>query len=238
MKTTSETFPDSVTAFLRAGPMRLSEWSVQRPAHLVVFCIVVIVLGAGSYGATMGSWRDPLQAFYTGIKLPLAILITTAGNGLLNGMFAPLLGLNVSFRNSLMAVLVSFAITSIVLGALSPVSLFLVWNTPPLVTATQLASPQYGLLQLSLALFVAMAGIVGNLRLFPLLRHWAGNAAVARNVLLAWLAGNLLLGSQVCWVMRPFIWDPSRPVEFIGREYFHGSFFETIFQAGLRLIAS
>jgi hypothetical protein len=236
MKAPSDTFPKSVAGFLRAGPLRLNEWSVQRPSQLVIFCLVVIVLGAGSYGATMGGWRDSLQALYTGIKLPLAILITTAGNGLLNGMLAPLLGLNVSFRRSLVAVLVSFAITSIVLGALSPVSLFLVWNTPPLVGATRLSSPEYGMLQLSLALFVAIAGIIGNLQLLPLLRHWAGSAAVARNVLLAWLAGNLLLGSQVCWVMRPFIWDPSRPVEFIGREYFHGSFLETVWQAVWRLI--
>jgi len=80
----------------------------------------------------MGSWRDPLQAVYTGIKLPLVMLLTTAGNGLLNGMLAPLLGLNLTFRQSFAAVLISFAVTSIVLGALSPVALFIVYNTPPL----------------------------------------------------------------------------------------------------------
>lgn len=215
----------SVSGFLRASPLHLAEWTVRQQSRLIVFCVVVIVLGAGSHGATIGAWRDPLQALYTGIKLPLAILLTTLGNGLLNGMLAPLLGLNVSFRDSLVAVLVSFAIASIVLGALSPVSLFLVWNTPPLVPGTSLASPQYGFLQLSLALFVALAGIIGNVRVLPLLRHWSNNAVAAQNVLIAWLLGNLLLGSQICWVMRPFIWDPSRPVEFIGREYFHGSFF-------------
>jgi hypothetical protein len=43
--------------------------------------------------------------------------------------------------------------------------------------------------------------------------------------------GELVLGSQICWVLRPFIRDPTRPVEFIGREYFHGLFFETVFEA-------
>jgi hypothetical protein len=234
--TITAAIPSSVAAFMRAGPENLDEWVRRGQSQFIAFCVAVIVLGAGSYGATVGSWRDPLQAVYTGIKLPLAILLTTAGNGLLNGMLAPLLGLNVSFRHSFSAVLVSFAVASIVLGALSPVSLFLVWNTPPLARGTKLVSPEYGCLQLSLALFVALAGVIGNLRVLPLLQRWAGNTKVARNVLLAWLAGNLLLGSQICWVMRPFIWDPARPVEFIGREYFHGSFFETVFQAVLRLM--
>ena len=233
---TAAAVPKSFDAFLRAGPEGLHEWVIRRQMALVVFCLVAIVFGAGSYGAVVGSWRDPMQALYTGLKLPLVILLTTLGNGLLNGMLAPLLGLNVTFRQSLAAVLVSFAITAIVLGALSPVALFIVWNTPPLTAGTTLVSPEYSLLQLTLALFVALAGVLGNVRLLPLLRHWARNATIARKVLFAWLAGNLLLGSQICWVLRPFIWDSKRPVEFIGPEGFHGSFFETVFQAGWRLI--
>ena len=100
-----------------------------RQGNVAVFCVVAIAIGAGSYGAAMGWWRDPLQALYTGIKLPLVILLTALGNGLLNGMLAPLLGLNVTFRQSLAVVLMSFALAAIVLGALSPVALFIVWNT-------------------------------------------------------------------------------------------------------------
>lgn len=228
--------PKSVDSFLRAGPESFHEWVTRRQGALLAFCVVSIITGAGSYGAVMGSWRDSLQAFYTGVKLPLVILLTTLGNGLLNGMLAPLLGLNATFRQSLAAVLVSFAIAAIVLGALSPVALFIVWNTPPLTAGTRLTSPEYGFLQLMLTVFVALAGIVGNVRLLPLLRYWAQDLTIARNVLVAWLAGNLLLGSQICWVLRPFIWDSKRPVEFIGPEGFHGSFFETIFKAIWRLM--
>jgi len=209
-----------------------------RQGRLVGFCVAAIVIGAGSYGAVMGCWRDPLQALYTGIKLPLVILLTTLGNGLLNGMLAPLLGLNVTFRQSLAVALMSFAVTALVLGALSPIALFIVWNTPPLVAGTNISSPEYALLQLTLAVFVALAGVMGNVRLVPLLRQWTGSAAVARNVLLAWLAGNLFLGSQICWVLRPFIWEPNRPVAFIGHDCFQGSFFETVFEAVRRLLLS
>jgi hypothetical protein len=228
--------PDVVGRFLRAEPVRIHGWILGRVAGLSAFCVVAIVIGAGFYGAAIGSWREPLQALYTGIKLPLAILLTTLGNGLLNGMLAPLLGLNVTLRQSLALVLFGFAVTALILGALSPVALFLVWNTPPLSAATRLTSPEYGLLQLTLAFFVGIAGFTGCARLWPLLCEWAGNWRTGGKVFCAWLATNLLLGSQICWVLRPFIWDPAGPVRFIGREYLRGSFFETVFEALRRLI--
>jgi hypothetical protein len=230
--------PGSVGDFLRAGPERLHDWVRERPSRLIAFCVAAIVIGAGTYGAAIGSWREPLQALYTGIKLPLAILLTTLGNGLLNGMLAPLLGLNVTFRQSLVMVLFSFALTSVILGALSPVALFVVWNTPALSAATRLASPEYGFMQLVIAGFMAIAGVVGNVRLLPLLSQWTRSATVARKVLFAWLAGNLFLGSQICWVLRPFIWDPAGRVEFIGQQYFRGSFYETVLEAAYRLLFS
>jgi hypothetical protein len=227
--------PKSIGAFLRAEPEDLRDWMVRRQGNMVAYCLAAIVIGAGSYGAVMGWWRDPLQALYTGIKLPLVILLTTLGNGLLNGMLAPLLGLNVTFRQAFASVLLSFAVTAMVLGALSPVALFIVWNTPPLTAGTRLTSPEYGFLQLTLTVCVAIAGVTGNLRLLPMLRRWTDSRATARNVLLAWLVVNLFLGSQISWVLRPFIWDVNRPVEFIGPGSFQGSFFETVFNAIGRL---
>jgi hypothetical protein len=59
----------------------------------------------------------------------------------------------------------------------------------------------------------------------------SGNKAVTRNVLLVWLVGNLFLGSQICWVLRPFIGRPDMPVEFLGAHPFEGSLYETVFNA-------
>lgn len=201
-----------------------------------MFSVAAIVIGAGLFGAVIGSWSGPLQSVYSAIKLPLVILLTTLGNGLLNGMLAPLLGLNVSFRQSLAAVLVSFALASIVLAALSPVAGFVIWNTPAVSSTTRITSAEYAFMQLTLATFIAGAGVIGNVRLLPLLSQWTRNATVARNVLLAWLAGNLFLGSQICWVLRPFIWEPSGKTQFVGAQYFHGSFYETVFEAIQRLL--
>jgi hypothetical protein len=226
---------ESVDAFLRSDAEGLHAWVTRSRSRLVWFSIAAIVVGSGLYGAVVGSWRDSWQALHNGIKLPLVILLTALGNGLLNGMLASLLGLNLGFRQSLVLVLISFAMASLILGALSPVALFLVWNTPPLGASTGFASLEYGFLQLTLAVFIASAGILGNLRLLPLLRRWTNKPAVARKVLFAWLAGNLFLGSQLAWILRPFIGAPNLPVEFLRATVFHGNFYETIFNAARRL---
>src|SRR4051794_20690586 len=109
---------NTIPIFLGADEGALRDWITRNPLRLAGFCLVAIIAGAGIYGAVMGCWREPLQGLYTGIKLPLVILLTTAGNGLLNGMLAPLLGLNVSFRQSMVIVLMTFAVAALILGAL------------------------------------------------------------------------------------------------------------------------
>ncbi|HMJ65911.1 MAG TPA: hypothetical protein VK615_11225, partial [Candidatus Binatia bacterium] len=79
---------------LRGEPKSL-HWGIEEVrARQVVFYLSIIVVGAGCFGAAMGCWRAPLQAAYTALKLPLAILLTTLGNALLNSLLGPLFGLN------------------------------------------------------------------------------------------------------------------------------------------------
>jgi hypothetical protein len=124
----------------------------------------------------------------------------------------------------------TFATASVILGALSPVALFVVWNTPPLGDATQLSSPEYGLMQLTLGVFIACAGVAGNQHVVPLLSQWTKNAAVARKVLLTWLAGNLFLGSQIVGCSRSFGIPRARHA-FSGASIF-AEVFETMFGGG------
>jgi hypothetical protein len=222
---------------LRGEVAPISERAEKWDAGRSVVCIMVIVVGAGLYGAAMGFWRAPLQALYVAIKFPLIILLTTLGNALLNAMLAPLLGLNISLRQSLLAVLFSFTIASAILGAFAPLVAFLVWNSPPLPPSG--AGPSlgtYNFIQLTHVAMIAFAGVAGNLRLAQLLRQLGGSAAVARRVLLAWLAGNLFLGSQLCWILRPFIGAPGLPVEFLRATALQGNFYESVFHALLRLL--
>src|SRR3954471_23494484 len=91
-------------ALLRGDLPVLVDWTHRWTAGRVASCIVTIFIGCGVFGAAIGSWHSPLQAFYSGVKLPLVLLLTAVGNALLNGMLAPLLGLNISFRQSLLAI--------------------------------------------------------------------------------------------------------------------------------------
>jgi hypothetical protein len=196
----------------------------------------VILAGAGSYGAAMGYWRAPLQGLFVAIKFPLIILLTTFGNALLNAMLAPLLGLNISFRQSCAAILMSFTIASAILGSFSPLAAFVVWNAPPMNADLQISGGTYSLIQLTHVAVIAFAGIVANLRLIQLLDHLSGSRVIARRVLFAWLAGNLFLGSQLSWLLRPFIGSPNLPVEFLRAAAFKGNFYESVFYSLLRVL--
>jgi len=226
-----------VTVLLRGEAAPVSAWTEELSIRRLAVCLAVIMGGAGLYGAAMGYWRAPQQGLYVAIKFPLIILLTTFGNTLLNAMLAPLLGLNISFRQSFLAVLFSFTIVSAILGSFSPLTAFLVWNTPSLsASAAQLSTGTYSFIQLTHVGVIAFAGLTANLRLAQLLKHLSGNAKVARRVLLAWLAGNLFFGSQLTWILRPFIGAPDLPVEFVRATAFKGNFYETVFNALLHLL--
>jgi hypothetical protein len=220
---------------LRGEPVALRPWTDQWEGRRILFCMVAILIGAGLYGGAMGYWRSPQQAWFVAVKFPLIILLTTVGNSLLNAMLAPLLGLNLSLRQSFMAILMSFVIASAILGSFSPLVAFLVWNAPPMAAGGGSVQQAYFVIQLTHVAVIAFAGITANLRLVRLLRHFSGGAGVARRVLLAWLAGNLFLGSQLSWILRPFIGSPGLPVEFLRPNALHGNFYETILYSVLQL---
>ena len=227
---TSSSAGHDFSALLRGETQTISVWSEHWSARRFAVQIGIIVLGAGLYGAAMGWWRDPQQALFVAIKFPLIILLTTLGNALINGMLAPLLGLNIPFRQSFFAVVMSFAITSAIFGAFSPLIAFLVWNTPSLMSGAAGAAT-YNFILLAHVLVIALAGTVGNLRLYQLLLKLSGSRDVACRVLVAWLAGNLFLGSQLSWILRPFIGSPDLPVQFLREKAFHGNFYEAVFHA-------
>ena len=49
--------------------------------------------------------------------------------------------------------------------------------------------------------------------------------------LLSWLGGNLLLGSQISWILRPFIGSPGLPVQFLRADPLRGNFFEAVWNS-------
>lgn len=196
----------------------------------------MIVIGSASYGAAIGLWRAPLQAFYTALKFPLLILLTSVGNALLNGMLAPLFGLNIGFRQSFFAIVMSFTIATAILGAFSPLAMFLVWNTPSIAQRANTFS-SHSIILLTHVTVIAFAGIVANLRLLQLLQHLSGDKKIGWKILLGWLAGNLFLGSQLSWILRPFVGSPGLPVQFLRDDALSGNFYEAVFHALRNLLS-
>ena len=226
--------PAEIATLLRGETETISAWSECWSAQRFALHIAVIVLGAGLYGAAMGWWRDPQQALYVAIKFPLIILLTTMGNALINAMLAPLLGLNIPFCQSFSAILMSFTVAAAILGAFSPVLAFMIWNAPPM-SPQAVSGATYSLIKLANVAVIAFAGTTGNVRLFQTLARLGGNRAVTFRVLVAWLAGNLFLGSQLSWILRPFIGSPNLPVEFFRATALHGNFYENIFHSLMQI---
>jgi len=157
---------------------------------------------------------------------------------LLNGLLAPLLGVDLRVRESLLAILASFTIAAAILGALSPIVGFLVWNAPPFSQGSRSMTATFSLIQVIAVAMIAFAGIAANLRLLDGLRRIGGTDSAARKVVFAWLAGNLFFGSQLCWILRPFFGSPHLPVEFLRPNAFEGNFYETVFNAVWTLLFS
>lgn len=225
--------PRQLPVLLRGEVAPVRSWVTEGSPVRGTLCVAVILVGAGLYGAAIGLWRSGEQALFTAIKFPLILLLTTAGNALLNGVLAPLLGVNLTLRQASVAILFSFTIAASILAAFAPLVLFLVWNVPPLTSPT--VRDTYAVIQLSQVGLIAFAGVVANVRLLQFLRELAGSRPVALRLLIAWLAGNLLLGTQLTWIARPFFGSPNLPVEFFRDDALRGNFFESVFYNARRL---
>ncbi len=213
------TFFPALNQLCQARPQQLAIWLAPEQ-HKFWFSLLLICIGGMLYGSAIGILRSPLQAIYVAFKFPLLLLLTALGNALINGMLAQLLGAPIRFRQSLLAVLMSFALLAVILGALAPLSWFFAYALPA----------DYDLHLFSHTLMVGFAGVIANLRLYHLLGHICSKAQQALQILLAWLAINLFLGAQISWNLRPFIGTPDLPVHFLRDDPFNGSFFERILE--------
>src|SRR5947209_15358419 len=164
-----------MSVLLGGDPAALKDWAACWEKSRVIGYALVIFAGAGLYGAAMGNWRSPVQAGYNLLKFPLVILATALGNALINGMLAPLLGLNLRFRQSLMLVLMSFTIAAAILGSFAPIVFFIIWNTPSLAGQTVISTATYNFVSLTQVVIIAFAGMAANMLLLQLLQALGGS---------------------------------------------------------------
>jgi hypothetical protein len=206
-----------------------ADWLGQPSAKRVLTVALIACAGLMLYGFTVGFWRSPLMAVYVAIKLPLLIALTLLCNGLLNGLLGMLLGSGLGFRQSLFALLSSFALAALILGSLAPVTLMLAWNAPP--PDSPGAVTAHAAYLLTHTFLIAFAGTTANLHLHRVLRAKAPSRGAATVTLFAWLAGNAFLGAQFSWILRPFFGSPSLQVQFLRPDPMHGTFYEAVWRS-------
>lgn len=224
---------EDLKALLRGNAEQIARFKAPTIGSFADYC-AIILLGSALYGATLGIWRAPLQAFYTAIKFPLLIFLTCAGNAAVNGMLAQLLGSGLTFKQTTLAISMSFALAAVILAGFSPITLFIWFNAPPLGSTNEILG--HSTMLLSHVCAIAFAGVMANQRLFGLLCRISGNMAIARTVLFSWLAGNLFLGAQLAWNLRPFIGSPTLAVQFLRDDPLRGNFYEAVWRAFRHLV--
>ena len=208
------------------GSLERHDWGALWRASLVT------AVGFALYGFTAGFWRSPLMGVFVAVKMPMLIALTLGFNSLLNGMLGVLLGSGLGLRGSLHALLSAFAISGLILGSLSPVTMFLAMSLPP--PDAPGAGAAHSVYVLSHTLLIALAGLAGVLRLGRLLAGHAVSRVAACATLAAWIVGNAFLGAQFSWILRPFFGSPNLEVAFLRPNPMRGSFHETIWSMAIQ----
>ena len=211
---------------LRGDSAVLVEWLHNPSSQRILCCVLTIIIGCGVYGVTLGIWRSPLMGLYVGVKLPILIFFTLACNAALNGTLGLLLGAGLGFRQSMLSLLMSFAVFALILGAASPIMLFLVSNLPsPDSEYSRIAHASYLLIHTFL---IAYTGVTANVHLFKCLLSYCPDKRSAIITLLSWLAGNAFVGAQFSWILRPFFGSPELEVAFLREDPFNGTFYGAV----------
>lgn len=200
----------------------------ERLAEIARAAVLAIAVGGAAYGAAFGIWRAPTQALFGALKLPavlLGVAMLTAGS---SAVLAPLLGARLRPAQSVVSILVSLAVTAMLLGALAPAAILVALTLAPPESAGASSIAQW--IVLAHTLTIAVAGIAGVLSLLRLVERLTARRAIARRVVVAWMATQLLAGAQLSWLARPFLGAPDRAVTFFAPHALDGGFFDEVWR--------
>jgi hypothetical protein len=160
---------------------------------LYAFC------GSALYGLTMGLYHSPAQAVVSAVKVPALFLVTLAICLPTLHFVGLLFGSTIKLAHSLVVLLAGVALTSILLGAFAPISLFF------LVSGS--TYPFMLLMHVAIFGFCGAAGLFSIHRNFHTLRRQsdAPQALISDQVLKAWMLLYMFVGTQTAYVLSPFI---------------------------------
>ena len=214
--------------------------------RVVAGACATIVAGATAYGFAFGFWRCPMQGVYSAIKMPVLFFSAAAASALINTMLAQLMGARLAFKQVCSAMLVGMAIAAAIMGSLSPVMLFMVAQMPgpdPAAMGRTASDPE---VMESMEMFwrillmhvgvIGAAGVIGNLRLYELLKQLTGKPSLSVRILVVWICISGFVGCELSWLLSPFLCKPNYEAHFITRTYFQGNFYEQVWRALMTLL--
>jgi hypothetical protein len=198
-------------------------WDLSKVLFVISLAMAVIygaVMGAtnllqGSPAMTMG--QKLLMILVTGIKVPVLYLLT------LLIVFPPVYVLNafvgarLEFRQMLTLLLSSVAITVTVLSSMATVAFFFA-----------LTSRSYDFIKLLHVLFFVYAGLAGLAYLAKTVKSisFINKRPTPRWLFIFWLLLYMFVGTQLAWVLRPFVGSPD--LEFRLFRPRSGNFYESV----------
>lgn len=169
---------------------------------------ILLVAGGFLYGAAMGSYGlRLLQPVYSGLKVPLLLVVATVVCMPSFYVINSVLGLRDDFGAACRGVLAAQATVSIALASLAPLIVVFYASTEHYRTAIVMNGVVF-----------AVATVAGQKTLG---KHY--DLLIARNPMhrvgrLSWVTLYVFVAIQAAWVLRPFVGSPGLPSQFFRKD--------------------
>ena len=193
-------------------------------AQLALF----VCLACAVYGAALAGWRSPRLSLYVAAKLPMVFLGSTLVVAACNAVAAALLGTGLGLRDVLAAVFGAMALAGWILLALAPVALFLVAAACPGEGPDEVLRRAHNAMLLTHIAVLGAAGLAGIGSLWSALRRLVPDRGRAAALAAVWVGAYAFVGTQLGWMLRPFVGSPFYPVVFLREDALDRNFYEFV----------
>ena len=191
-------------------------------AQLALF----VCLACAVYGAALAGWRSPRLSLYVAAKLPMVFVGSTLVVAACNAVAATLLGTGLGLRDVLAVVFGAMALAGWILLALAPVALFLVAAACPVEGPDEVLRRAHNAMLVTHVAVLALAGLAGVGSLWTALRRMIPSARSAAGLAAVWIGAYAFVGTQLGWMLRPFVGSPFYPVVFLREDALDRNFYE------------
>ena len=185
-----------------------------------------VCLACAVYGVALAGWRSPLLSLYAAVKLPMVFLGSTLVVAACNTVAAALLGTGLGLRDVLAAVFGAMAVAGWILLALAPIALFLVAASCPAAGPADVLHRAHNVMLVTHVAVLASAGFVGIVSLWTTIRRMVRDKGRAAALASVWVGAYAFVGTQLGWMLRPFVGSPFYPVAFLRDDALQRNFYE------------